>query len=111
MGSRPGHRLSEPKKKLPRSVEEVETLRLEREQVARVVISILRTYREDAHISQEEVGHALGISKDVVSKIETLKRPLAVEDAIAWALTTGIDLRDFLEELEFRLRKIYPKET
>lgn len=111
MRSSPGRCLSKPEKKPPRNGKDVAILRLEREQVARAVISILRTYREDADISQEEIGNVLGISEDVISKIETLKRPLSVEDAIAWALGTGTDLRDFLDELEFRLRKIYPPKT
>ena len=98
-----------PKKRLPRNADEVAALAREQEQVARINMSLLAGYRKDADITQAEMGYALGISEDVVSNMENLRRPLGIEGSIAWARVSGQEPSEYLEELLFKLRKIYPR--
>ena len=84
-------------------------IREEIDEVGRISASILRARREDAHITQAQMGYALGLSEDIVSKFETLVRPLPLEYSIVWARLTGMEPRDYFEELLFKLRKLYPQ--
>jgi len=83
-------------------------LRHEQDQVAQANISLLSSWRQDADITQAEMGEVLGVSEDVVYKIEALKRPLSLEGSIAWARRTGKDFHEYTEELCWKLRKLYP---
>ena len=97
------------KKSLPRTETELAAIGEELAEVARINVSLLRARRQDADLTQAQIGHALGLSEDVVSNIETLKRPIGVEQSIAWARLTGLGLKEYFEELAFQLRKIYPQ--
>jgi hypothetical protein len=97
------------KKSLPRSEAEVAAIRGEIDDVGRINAQLLRARRQDADITQAQMGHALGLTEDIVSKFEGLKRPLSMEESIVWARQTGLDLKDYFEELQFQLRKIYPR--
>jgi DNA-binding XRE family transcriptional regulator len=99
------------KKLLPRNEVEVAALLKQREQVARAAVSVLRSRRQDADITQAQMGYALGVSEDVVFKMEALKTPIPLEHAIVWAMLTGDDLQEFLEELQFSLRKVFPQKS
>jgi DNA-binding XRE family transcriptional regulator len=101
--------LARTKNKLPRTTDELAALVREQEQVARVNISILSGWRKDADITQAQMGHALGLSEDVISNIEALKRPLSMAGSIVWARLAGRTHIEYFEELAFRLRKIYPR--
>ncbi len=103
--------MSKTKKKLPRTEDELAALRREQEQVASANMSLLKAWRQDADITQAQMGHALGVSEDVVGNMENLRRPLSLEGSIVWARLTGKELREYLEELEFKLRKIYPRKA
>jgi hypothetical protein len=103
------HAVRKTKKNLPKNESDVDTVRKERERVAEALVSVLRAMRQDADITQAQIGYALGVSEDVVSNIESLRRPIAIEDAIVWARLAGAELVEFLEEVQFSLRKVYPK--
>jgi DNA-binding XRE family transcriptional regulator len=99
---------------LPQSEAEVGELLKVRQQVRRVAASLLRTRRQEAGITQQQMGYALGVSEDVVYKMEAQKTAYAIEDAIVTAVLTGTErtpseeLAAFCEELQFSLRKIFP---
>lgn len=100
--------MSKSKKKFPRTDEDQVALQREQEAVARANMSLLKQCRQDADISQAQMGFALGVSGDVISNIENLKRSLSIEGSVVWARLTGLSVSEYFEELAHALRKLYP---
>jgi DNA-binding XRE family transcriptional regulator len=110
--SRAGSKLSKAKKnRLPRNEEDLAALRKQQGQVARAFASLLRTRRQDADITQAQMGYALGVSEDVVFKMEALKKPIPLEQGIVWVIVTGDDVAEFFEDLQYSLRKVFPRKS
>jgi len=93
----------------PKTDADVAALAQEMKEVARINISLLRGRRQDADITQKQIGFALGLSNDVVYKLEALKSPIAMQQAIVWARLTGLQPSEYFEELQWRLRGLYPR--
>jgi len=93
---------------LPRTDAEVAALARDMDEVARINVSLLRGRRQDADITQEQIGYALGLSRDVVYKMEALKTPINIPQSIVWARLTGLEPHEYFEELTWQLRKLYP---
>lgn len=94
---------------LPRSATDVAAIREELDEVGRISAQFLRARRQDSDITQAQMGYALGVSEDVISKYEALVRPIPLEYSIVWARLTGMEPREYFEELQFKLRKLYPQ--
>jgi len=112
---RPALPTAKRKNLLPQNEADVAELAKLREQVRRAVVSVLRSRRQDAYITQEQLGYALGVTKDVVYKREASLAPYAIEDAIVAAILMGKEptpadeLDAFCEEIRFSLRKVFPR--
>jgi DNA-binding XRE family transcriptional regulator len=101
-------------KKFPRTDAEVAALRKVRKQVGSAIASLLQSRRQDADVTQDQMGYALEVTRYVVSNNEAYRTPISIEDAIAYWLITGEgspadELADFCASLQFALRKVLPR--
>jgi predicted transcriptional regulator len=84
-------------------------IRQEREEVAQLVASVLRGMRQDKDVKQEQMGHLMARSADVISSMETARTDIAMVDAILWARRLGEDPGELFDRILFFVRKHYAK--
>lgn len=63
-------------------------------------LQVLRTAREKAGLTQEEVAFKLQESQSFVSKCERGERRLDIVELRLWSLAIGIQLKELLENFE-----------
>jgi Helix-turn-helix domain len=85
------------------------TIDAERERIARALMSVLRMTRQDADLSQRDMGERLGYSDDVVSNMESLRTPISFADTVLWVRQCRLDEAELFEQLLFTLRKRKPR--
>nr|UXE45434.1 hypothetical protein Hi04_10k_c4921_00011 [uncultured bacterium] len=103
--------LSKAKRTLPVNNVDLAAIQEELETINRALVSVLRGGRQDADITQAQIGHWLGISEDVVSNIEALKRPAFFAHAVVWARLSGMDCEEFFESFLFWYRKMRSRKS
>lgn len=97
-----------PKKKLPRTAQDLAALRDAEAQLRDVNAALLKSWRTDADITQAQMGFALDVSHDTIYNIERGKAPISLELSVTWARLTGRNFHDYMEELHWATRKLYP---
>ena len=80
-------------------------MQAERERLSRVLISVLRPARQEADLTQRDIGEFLGYTEDVVSNMEALRTPISWPDAILWARRSNLDEEEFFAASLHELRK------
>ena len=65
-----------------------------------ILLKCLRKAREDANLTQEELGLRLGQTQSFVSKCERGERRLDVLELIAFSEAIGLDFALFLQRLQ-----------
>jgi transcriptional regulator with XRE-family HTH domain len=67
-----------------------------------IMCRMLREYRKQAGLSQEEVGASLGMTHSQVGKVERGERRVDLLELQAFCKTVGVSLVDFVVEMENR---------
>jgi hypothetical protein len=98
--------LSKAQKNSPLDRADLAAIQEEMDTINRALVSVLRTSRQDADITQAEIGRSLAVSEDVVSNIEALKRPLSFAQAVLWARSSGMDGEELMQAFVSRYRKM-----
>jgi hypothetical protein len=99
-------KLSKAQKNSPLDRADLAAIQEEMDTINRALVSVLRTSRQDADITQAEIGRSLAVSEDVVSNIEALKRPLSFAQAVLWARSSGMDGEELMQAFVSRYRKM-----
>lgn len=74
----------------------------------RLLITLLREFRERAGVSQIELGERLQETQSVVSKYERGERRLDFVQLRLFCTALGVPVRDFVAEFESRLAQDKP---
>jgi len=101
--------LSKAKKKLPIDKPDLAAIRDELDRINRALVSVLRESRQDADITQGQMGDFLDVSEDVISNIEALRRPAFFAHALVWARLNGMEQAEFFEAFLYKYRKARPR--
>jgi DNA-binding XRE family transcriptional regulator len=103
--SKAARQLPKSKHGLPNNELDLAAIRQDGAQIMRAVVSVLRGARQDAGITQRQMGYWLDLSEDAVSNIEALKTPITFPKAILWAILCKVDLAEFFELFQIAMRK------
>ena len=68
-------------------------------------MSVLRMARQEADLTQREMGNHLGYSEDVISNMEALRTPISFADAVLWARHSHLSEADLFEQSLYALRR------
>ncbi|MAT72892.1 MAG: transcriptional regulator [Planctomycetaceae bacterium] len=71
----------------------------------RVLVGLLRTRREEAGLTQEELARRLKVSQSSLSKWERGDRRIDLVQLRSWCQATGCSLAEFINQFEKRLAR------
>ena len=88
----------------------VDQIMAERQELAKIVVSVFRGAREDKGRKQDQMAHALGRTVNAVSNMETLRTDWSIPDGILYI--RELDPQDeyfdyIMERLKLEVRRFY----
>jgi predicted transcriptional regulator len=87
--------------------ERLGALKEEANQLAEFVAGALRGVRQDGHLKQGEMGHRLGVSRAVISNLDSARTHASFVQVIQYAVQSGTDPDEVVEVIMRRVRKYY----
>lgn len=69
------------------------------------LLEMLKSYRLERGVTQEQLASRLGVSQAIISKIETHERRLDVIELREICVAIGISFSDFIIQLDKKLTK------
>ena len=98
-------------KKTAEQIEEerLGALKEEANQLAEFVASALRGARNDGRLKQDEIGHRLGVSRAVISNLDSARTHASFVQVIQYAVQSGTEPDEVIDVIMRRVRKYYAK--
>ena len=60
---------------------------------------VLKTFRKNAQMTQEEIADELNVTQSCVSKLESGRKIIDIDTFVTWASVTNSEFQDSLEDL------------
>lgn len=67
--------------------------------VTREYHKVLRTFRKNAKMTQEEIADELNVTQSCVSKLESGRKIIDIDTFVTWASVTNTEFQNSLEDL------------